>query len=161
MANNSDKIKKLQNKIKKINVNILRNVRLKKPRLKRPFISWFKKVDQDPNNYHHYYDLATFLVEAKDYEQAEELLMKALGLFDKASQDVKNTLQFGLGNVIMQLPNMIKQSRFFKESKIRSCRLNHTSCLPKAIWPKATTSGQWSLPCQLKVPGTMILTLTR
>ncbi len=74
-----------------------------------------EKVDREPNNYHNYYDLATFLVEAKDYEQAEELLMKALGLFDKSSQDVKDTLKFGLGNVYYAAAEYDKAIKIFQE----------------------------------------------
>lgn len=38
-----------------------------------------QEIDDDPNNYHTYYDLAALLVNLKSYSQAEELMMKALG----------------------------------------------------------------------------------
>jgi len=57
------------------------------------------KIDKHPDDYHNYYELATVLVEGKDYQQAEELLMKALGLFSKSDQSVTDLLKYGLGNV--------------------------------------------------------------
>ncbi|USS92885.1 tetratricopeptide repeat protein [Fructilactobacillus ixorae] len=56
-------------------------------------------IDEHPNDYRPYYDLSAFLIELKSYAQAEELLMKALGLFADRSQTAKNTLTYGLGNV--------------------------------------------------------------
>ncbi|WP_283678913.1 tetratricopeptide repeat protein [Lentilactobacillus sp. Marseille-Q4993] len=57
------------------------------------------KIDQDPDNYRNYYELATLLVEGKDYPQAEELLMKALGRFATAEIQIVDLLRYGLGNV--------------------------------------------------------------
>lgn len=58
-----------------------------------------KEIDDDPNNYHTYYDLGALLVNLKSYSQAEELMMKALGLFSDQSRQAKDTLTYGLGNV--------------------------------------------------------------
>ncbi|WP_109249178.1 tetratricopeptide repeat protein [Lentilactobacillus kefiri] len=117
MANNSDKIKKLQKQNQENQRKYTKKREAEEAKAKEAIHKLVQKVDQDPNNYHHYYDLATFLVEAKDYEQAEELLMKALGLFDKASQDVKNTLQFGLGNVYYAAAEYDKAIKIFQGIK--------------------------------------------
>ncbi|UQS86450.1 tetratricopeptide repeat protein [Nicoliella spurrieriana] len=56
-------------------------------------------IDDHPHDYRTYYDLGTFLVQLRNYNQAEELLMKAMGLFADRSKKAKNTLIYGLGNV--------------------------------------------------------------
>ncbi|MHA8110003.1 tetratricopeptide repeat protein [Lactobacillaceae bacterium Melli_B4] len=58
-----------------------------------------KDIDEHPHDYRTYYDLGTFLVQLRNYNQAEELLMKAMGLFADRSKQAKNTLTYGLGNV--------------------------------------------------------------
>lgn len=115
MANNSDKIKKLQKQNQENQRNYTKKREAEEAKAKAAIHKLVEKVDKDPNNYHHYYDLATFLVEAKDYEQAEELLMKALGLFEKSSQDVKDTLRFGLGNVYYAAEEYDKAIKIFQE----------------------------------------------
>lgn len=56
-----------------------------------------QKIDQDPHEVQNYYALATVLVNQQSFDQAEELLVKARGLFDdQASRDL---LTYGLGNV--------------------------------------------------------------
>lgn len=57
------------------------------------------QIDKDPDNYLHYYELATLLLDLKNYEQAEELLLKALGLFGNQDKLVHDKLVYGLGNV--------------------------------------------------------------
>lgn len=57
-------------------------------------------IDAEPYRVNNYYDLGSFLTRLKDYEQAEELFMKALGVFDKRNDpDAMNLLRYGLGNV--------------------------------------------------------------
>jgi tetratricopeptide (TPR) repeat protein len=58
-----------------------------------------KDIDDHPDNYQTYYDLGAFLVELHNYTQAEELIMKALGLFADRSKKARETLTYGLGNV--------------------------------------------------------------
>ena len=58
-----------------------------------------QEIDDDPNNYHTYYDLSALLIELKSYTQAEELLIKALGLFGDRGRKTTDTLTYGLGNV--------------------------------------------------------------
>ncbi|MDB1104305.1 tetratricopeptide repeat protein [Lentilactobacillus parabuchneri] len=113
--NNSDKIKKLQEKNQENQRIYTKKREAEEAKAKAAIHELVKKVDQDPDNYHNYYDLATFLVEAKDYEQAEELLMKALGLFDQATQDVQDTLKFGLGNVYYAAAEYDKAIKIFQE----------------------------------------------
>lgn len=55
------------------------------------------KIDQNPQEAENYYALATVLVKQQSFDQAEELLVKARGLFkDSHSVDL---LTYGLGNV--------------------------------------------------------------
>lgn len=56
-------------------------------------------IDNHPDDYRTYYDLGSFLVQLHNYTQAEELMMKALGLFADRSKKAKETLVYGLGNV--------------------------------------------------------------
>jgi tetratricopeptide (TPR) repeat protein len=56
-----------------------------------------QKIDQNPKDAGNYYALATVLVKQQSFDQAEELLVKARGLFtDTKSVDL---LTYGLGNV--------------------------------------------------------------
>ena len=115
MANNSDKIKKLQAKNQENQRKYTKKREAEETKAKAAIHKLVEKVDRDPTNYHNYYDLAAFLVEAKDYEQAEELLMKALGLFDKSGADVQDTLKFGLGNVYYAAAEYDKAIKLFQE----------------------------------------------
>lgn len=56
-------------------------------------------IDEHPNDYRTYYDLGAFLVELHNFTQAEELIMKALGLFADKNKKAKEVLTYGLGNV--------------------------------------------------------------
>ncbi|WP_105956259.1 tetratricopeptide repeat protein [Apilactobacillus quenuiae] len=58
-----------------------------------------KDIDEHPNDYRTYYDLGAFLVELHNFTQAEELIMKALGLFSDKNKKAKEILTYGLGNV--------------------------------------------------------------
>lgn len=57
-----------------------------------------QQITQHPGEFKPYYELATVLVDLKSYAQAEELLMKALGLF-QAQPEAVERLHYGLGNV--------------------------------------------------------------
>lgn len=56
-----------------------------------------QKIDQNPHQVSNYYALAMILVEQQNFDQAEELLVKAKGLFK--DQESLNLLVYGLGNV--------------------------------------------------------------
>ncbi|USS89474.1 tetratricopeptide repeat protein [Fructilactobacillus cliffordii] len=72
-------------------------------------------IDEHPNDYRPYYDLSAFLIQLKSYTQAEELLMKALGLFADRSQKAKNTLTYGLGNVYYAAGEYTKAIQQFQQ----------------------------------------------
>lgn len=97
--NNSEKVRKLQEKNRQEQRKYMKKREQEEQKARKLIHSLIQKIDHEPKNYHHYYELATLLVEGKDYEQAEELLMKVLGLFKDSSNDVLDTLNFGLGNV--------------------------------------------------------------
>lgn len=56
------------------------------------------QINRQPEQFEPYYELATVLVDLNSYAQAEELLMKALGLFGDDANAVER-LHYGLGNV--------------------------------------------------------------
>ncbi len=114
-TNHSDKIKKLQEKNQENQRRYSKKREAEEKQANQAIHQLVQKIDQDPKNYHHYYDLATFLVEAKDYQQAEELLMKALGLFKDAAKETIDTLKFGLGNVYYAAEEYDKAIKLFQE----------------------------------------------
>lgn len=82
-----------------------------------------QEIDDNPDNYHTYYDLGALLVNLKSYSQAEELMMKALGLFADKSRAAKDTLTYGLGNVYYaagEYQKAIEQFNQVKDSKLKS-----------------------------------------
>ena len=96
---NAEKIKKLQKQNQENQQRYAKKREEEEKRAQKLVHQLVSKIDNDPHNYHNYYDLATILVEGKNYSQAEELLMKALGIFTKSSEQVKSVLKYGLGNV--------------------------------------------------------------
>lgn len=61
-------------------------------------------IDEYPDRANNYYDLGALLTRLKDYEQAEELFMKALGIFDaKQDQEAIDLLNYGLGNLYYEV----------------------------------------------------------
>lgn len=81
-----------------------------------------QEIDDDPDNYHTYYDLAALLVQLKSYTQAEELLLKAMGLFADRSRSAKDTLTYGLGNVYYaagEFQKAITQFNAIKDEKLQ------------------------------------------
>lgn len=69
-----------------------------KARSERMVHELVQRIDSHPGDADAYYELATVLVDLNSFAQAEELLMKALGLF--AAQPVAvEKLHYGLGNV--------------------------------------------------------------
>ncbi|GEO66159.1 tetratricopeptide repeat protein [Levilactobacillus spicheri] len=69
-----------------------------KQRSERAVHQLVQQITQHPGEFEPYYELATALVDLNSYAQAEELLMKALGLF-AAQPDAVERLHYGLGNV--------------------------------------------------------------
>ncbi len=57
-------------------------------------------IDEQPEKVNNYYDLGSLLTRLQSYEQAEELFMKALGIFEqKNDRNAINLLNYGLGNL--------------------------------------------------------------
>ncbi len=66
-------------------------------------------IDEYPDKANNYYDLGSLLTRLQDYAQAEELFMKALGIFEaKGDQEAQNLLNYGLETCIMRLVRLIK-----------------------------------------------------
>lgn len=63
-----------------------------------------RAIDEHPDKVNNYYDLGSLLTRLNDYEQAEELFMKALGIFEaKADQSAIDLLNYGLGNLYYEV----------------------------------------------------------
>lgn len=61
-------------------------------------------IDESPDKANNYYDLGSLLTRLQDYAQAEELFMKALGIFKaKGDQEAQNLLNYGLGNLYYEV----------------------------------------------------------
>lgn len=61
-------------------------------------------IDAQPEKVNNYYDLGSLLTRLNDYQQAEELFMKALGIFEaKQDQGALNLLNYGLGNLYYEV----------------------------------------------------------
>lgn len=78
-------------------------------------------IDKDPYNAENYYQLSTILTEMQSFTQAEELLRKALTIFDdKATQSL---LHYGLGNVLYSsglYPEAISEFQEVSDSKLQA-----------------------------------------
>lgn len=93
-------------------------------------------IDTHPYNYHTYYDLGTFLVELHNYVQAEELFMKALGLFAKRSQQAKDTLTYGLANVYYAAGEFDKAIKYFNQVQTSKLKVNAYIMLAQSYMSK-------------------------
>lgn len=61
-------------------------------------------IDEHPDKVNNYYDLGSLLTRLNDYTQAEELFMKALGIFEaKNDREAQNLLNYGLGNLYYEV----------------------------------------------------------
>ena len=69
-----------------------------KARSEQMFHELVQRIDSHPGDADAYYELATVLVDLNSFAQAEELLMKALGLFAAQPAAVEK-LHYGLGNI--------------------------------------------------------------
>ena len=81
-------------------------------------------IDEEPDKFNNYYDLGALLTRLNDFEQAEELFMKALGIFEKKN-DAKavNLLNYGLGNVyysVGKINDAIKQYNKIDDAKLKA-----------------------------------------
>ncbi|AEV95095.1 tetratricopeptide repeat protein [Pediococcus claussenii] len=82
-----------------------------------------KKIDSDPQKAENYFDLSALLIEQQSFDQAEELLNKALGSVQDA--DGVDLIQFGLGNLYYT------QSEYDKTIQIMQ-RINSEKLQPDA-----------------------------
>ena len=63
-----------------------------------------RAIDEHPEKVNNYYDLGSLLTRLNDYQQAEELFMKALGIFEaKKDQAAIDLLNYGLGNLYYEV----------------------------------------------------------
>ncbi len=95
-----------------------------------------KDIDQHPHNFRTYYDLGTFLVELHNYTQAEELFMKALGLFANRSAKAKDTLTYGLANVYYAAGEFDRAIKFFNQVNDRKLKVDSYVMLAQSYMSK-------------------------
>ena len=63
-----------------------------------------RAIDEHPEKVNNYYDLGSLLTRLNDYQQAEELFMKALGIFEaKKDQAAIDLLNYGLGSLYYEV----------------------------------------------------------
>ena len=93
-------------------------------------------IDKHPHNYHTYYDLGTFLVELHNFTQAEELFMKALGLFAQKNQKARDTLTYGLANVYYAAGSFDKAIKYFNQVSDRKLKLDSYIMLSQSYMSK-------------------------
>lgn len=81
-----------------------------------------KAIDEKPDNYQAYYELSAFLIKLQNFSQAEELLMKSLGMFADSNKKAEDLLIYGLGNVYYsagEFEKAIKQFNSVKDHNLK------------------------------------------
>lgn len=85
-------------------------------------------IDEHPDKVNNYYDLGSLLTRLNDYEQAEELFMKALGIFEaKGDRSAIDLLNYGLGNLYYEVGKVDKSIALY--NKIADKKLKADSYL--------------------------------
>ena len=88
-------------------------------------------IDEHPDRVNNYYDLGSLLTRLNDYQQAEELFMKALGIFEaKGDQTAMNLLNYGLGNLYYEVGKVNEAIKLY--NKIDDPKLKADSYLMMA-----------------------------
>ena len=73
-------------------------------------------INEAPDKFNNYYDLGSLLTRLQDYEQAEELFMKALGIFEpKGDQKAVNLLKYGLGNLYYSVGHVDRAISYYNQ----------------------------------------------
>lgn len=88
-------------------------------------------IDEHPEKVNNYYDLGSLLTRLNDYQQAEELFMKALGIFEaKGDQGALDLLNYGLGNLYYEVGKTAGAIKLY--DKIKDPKLKADSYLMMA-----------------------------
>ncbi|MDO4903317.1 MAG: tetratricopeptide repeat protein [Limosilactobacillus sp.] len=104
-------------------------------------------IDDHPDKVHNYYDLGSLLTRLNDYEQAEELFMKALGIFEaKSDESAINLLNYGLGNLYYEVGKTDKAIELYnkisdKKLKADSYLMLAQSYMKKGLHKQAVAYG--------------------
>lgn len=73
-------------------------------------------IDAEPNKFNNYYELGSLLTRLHDYTQAEELFLKALGLFETRGDERAVTfLKYGLGNLYYEVDQVDKAIKYYNQ----------------------------------------------
>lgn len=73
------------------------------------------KINAAPDDWRNYNDLGVVLTQISDYNSAEELIMKALGLFSDNDATAKETLLYSLGNVYYAAGEYQKAMTYYQQ----------------------------------------------
>lgn len=104
-------------------------------------------IDEHPDKVNNYYDLGSLLTRLNDYQQAEELFMKALGIFEaKADQSAIDLLNYGLGNLYYEVGKTDKAIALYnkitdKKLKADSYLMLAQSYMKKGLHKQAVAYG--------------------
>ena len=75
-----------------------------------------ERMDQEPNKFNNYYELGSLLTRLQDYEQAEELFMKALGIFEQRDDSrAVDFLKYGLGNLYYTIDKVDDAIKYYNQ----------------------------------------------
>ena len=91
-------------------------------------------IDEHPDKVNNYYDLGSLLTRLNDYQQAEELFMKALGIFEaKGDKDAMNLLNYGLGNLYYEIGKVneaikLVSPKLYEKGTIQASRCLWINC---------------------------------
>lgn len=82
-------------------------------------------IDESPDKANNYYDLGSLLTRLQDYAQAEELFMKALGIFEaKGDQEAQNLLNYGLGNLYYEVGKVDQAIKLYNKIDDKKLKAN-------------------------------------
>lgn len=78
--------------------------------------SLVQAIDQEPTKFNNYYELGSLLTRLQDFEQAEELFMKALGIFEQRDDSrAVDFLKYGLGNLYYTVDKVDEAIKYYDQ----------------------------------------------
>ncbi|MFB9769410.1 tetratricopeptide repeat protein [Lactiplantibacillus modestisalitolerans] len=92
-------------------------------------------IDAHPDDYQPYYELVVLLTAGQDFEQAEELAMKALGKFDQQPQ-AADQLRYALGNVYYQAQEYDRALPYYQQITDQQLRTDAYLMMAQSLMAK-------------------------
>ena len=101
-------------------------------------------IDQQPEKVNNYYDLGSLLTRLQSYEQAEELFMKALGIFEqKDDGDAVNLLNYGLGNLYYTVGKVKSAIDYYNKIDGPKLKADSYLMLAQSYMKESITNRRW------------------